>query len=219
MIRISPSMLAADYARLGEEAARAEQAGADMLHMDVMDGQYVKDLSFGPGVIKAIRKRVSLTIDAHIMAVEPEWMLPMLKDAGVEYVTLQAESVTHLQRALREIRCNGMRPGVALNPATPLSAVEWVLDDMELLLVMTVNPGMGGQKLLPAMIHKVRAAREMLDAAGRSDMLLQVDGGVDVSTIGDLYRAGANTFVAGTSVFCAADLHKAIEELRGKCVD
>lgn len=217
MIKIAPSLLAADYARLGEEAVRAEKAGADMLHMDVMDGQYVEDLSFGPGVIKAVRNHVSLPFDTHVMARDPEWMLQHLKDAGVSIVTVQAEAVTHLQRILRQIRCLGMRPGVALNPSTPLTAVEWVLDDMELLLVMTVNPGMGGQKMLPAMIRKVAAAKEMLISAGREDMLLQVDGGVDKDTIGNLYRAGADTFVAGTSVFLAGNIQQAIAELRSAC--
>ena len=218
MVKIAPSILAADFARMGEEVARMEANGADMIHCDIMDGSFVPNLSFGPTMVAALRKHVKIPLDVHIMAEHPEWMIAPLRDAGADYVTLHVEAVTHLQRALSQIRAAGMGPGVTLNPATPVETLEWVLPDVDLVLMMTVNPGFGGQKLIPQTIQKVQRVRGMLDAIS-SDAMLLVDGGVDLTTARPLREAGADVFIAGNMLFSAADAGKAIRELREACGD
>lgn len=218
MIKIAPSILAADFSRLGDEAERMQEAGADMIHCDIMDGSFVPNLSFGPPVLAAIRKRITIPMDVHIMAVHPEWMIAPLRDAGADYVTLHVEASTHLQRALSQIRAAGMGPGVTLNPATPVEAIEWVLPDVDIVLMMTVNPGFGGQRLIPQTVGKVARVRGMLDAIGSEAMLL-VDGGVDLVTARPLREAGADVFIAGNMLFTAPDAKRAIEELRLACGD
>ncbi len=218
MIRIAPSILAADFANLARDVRRAEKGGADLLHCDIMDGSFVPNLSFGPPVLAALRRHTKLFMDVHIMAERPEWMLSPLRDAGADGVTLHAEAVTHLQRAITQIRVMGMKPGVTLNPATPPEAIEWVLPDADTVLVMTVNPGFGGQKLIPQTVGKVRRIRAMLDAIG-SRATLEVDGGVDLATARPLREAGADTFVAGNMIFTAKDAGEAIAALRAACGD
>ena len=215
-VRIVPSLLAADFARLADEIARCEAAGADWLHVDVMDGRFVPAITFGAKIIETVRRLTALPLDVHLMAVEPERHFADFAAAGANGLTLHAEVAPHLQRQLAYIKELGCRAGVAINPSTPLSAVSEVLDDVELLLVMTVNPGYGGQRFLPHSLDKVRRARRMLDEA-RSRAFLEVDGGIARDTIGAVWQAGADTFVAGHAVFSAADPGAEVAALRAAC--
>jgi ribulose-phosphate 3-epimerase len=194
------SVLPADFARLGADVQRLEKAGLDRIQWDVMDGHFVPNLTFGPDVIAATRGLVGLGFEAHLMVTEPDPMLPRWVEAGCELLIVHAEAVTHLHRTLGRIRELGARAGVALNPATPLSAVEHVLDLADLLLVMTVNPGFGGQRYLAGMATKIAAARALIDRRGL-DIELEVDGGIGPATIGAAARAGARVFCAGSALF------------------
>ena len=215
-VRIVPSLLAADFARLADQIAACEAAGADWLHVDVMDGRFVPPITFGAKIIETVRRLTRLPLDVHLMVVEPERHFADFAAAGANGLTLHAEAAPHLQRQLAHIKELGCRAGVALNPSTPLSAVAEVLDDVELLLVMTVNPGYGGQQFIPHSLDKVRRARRLLDEA-RSRAFLEVDGGIARDTIGPVWEAGADTFVAGHAVFSADDPGAEIAALRGAC--
>ena len=212
-IRIAPSILSADFGRLAEEVRAAEAAGADWIHVDVMDGRFVPNITIGPLVVEAVRKVTKLPIDAHLMIVEPERFVEAFAKAGADVVSVHAEVSPHLHRTLQAIRAAGARPAVALNPSTPLSAVEWVLGDCELVLIMSVNPGFGGQRYIPACTEKVRQLRAMADARGQS-LEIEVDGGIKAETVGEVAAAGANVFVAGTAVFGAKDYTAAIRGIR-----
>lgn len=215
--RIAPSILSADFSRLAEEIAMCEAGGADLIHIDVMDGRFVPNLTFGAKVIAAVREVTELPLDVHLMVVQPENYFDSFAKAGATGMTIHTEAAPHLQRQLARIKELGCKAGAAINPATPLSAVSEVIADLDLLLVMTVNPGFGGQQFIPGSLDKVRRARALLDKAG-SAAALEVDGGVDRDTIRGLWDAGADTFVSGNAIFTAEDPQGEIEELRKRCV-
>ena len=215
-IRIVPSILSADFAKLGDEIAMCEAGGADWIHIDVMDGVFVPNLTYGAKVIDTVRRCSSLPLDVHLMVVQPEKYFDDFVRAGASGLTLHAEVAPHLHRQLTRIRELGCRAGVALNPATPLDAVSEVIPEIDLLLIMTVNPGFGGQEFIPYSVDKIRRARLMLDEAG-SDAALEVDGGISRETITEVWSAGADTFVAGNAVFSARDPKAEIAALRASC--
>jgi ribulose-phosphate 3-epimerase len=212
-IRIAPSILSADLARLADDVRRVAEGGADQVHVDVMDGRFVPNLTFGAPVVAGLRRHTDLLLDCHLMVVEPERYIEPFAAAGAGILTIHAEATHHLERHLTAIRAAGMRAGVALNPATPLAAVEEVVGAFDLLLIMTVNPGFGGQRFWEGGVDKVRRARTLLDRAG-SGSLLQVDGGVSRGTIAGLAAAGADTFVAGHAIFTSADPAAEVGALR-----
>jgi ribulose-phosphate 3-epimerase len=215
-VRIAPSILSADFAKLGDEIAMCEAGGADWIHIDVMDGRFVPNLTFGAKVIETVRRCTSLPLDVHLMVVEPENYFDDFAAAGATGLTIHAEAAPHLHRQLTRIRELGCLAGVALNPATPLSAVCEIVPEIDLLLVMSVNPGFGGQTFIEYSIDKVRRARQMLDEAD-SEAVLEVDGGINRDTIERVFAAGADTFVAGNAVFSAKDPQGEIAALRAKC--
>jgi ribulose-phosphate 3-epimerase len=197
---ISPSILAADFARLGEEARAVEAAGADRLHVDVMDGHFVPNITIGPDVVKALRPHVSIPMDVHLMIAPVDSYLEAFRGAGADLITIHPEAGPHLNRSLKHIRQIGAKAGVAFDPSTPPEVIEWMLDDIDLVLVMTINPGFGGQSFMPSQLSKIARLREMIDASGR-DITIQVDGGVTPQTAPLCLDAGANALVAGTAVF------------------
>ncbi len=213
MVKIAPSVLAADFARLGEEVRKVEAAGADIIDIDVMDGRFVPKLTFGSPVVAAIRPVTRLPLDVHLMVEQPENLLADFRRAGADWITVHAEACPHLHRVLGQIREMGCRAGVAVNPATPPAVLEYVLDVADLILVMTVNPGFGGQRYLELVEGKIRIIRRMLDEFG-SPAELAVDGGVTLQTAGGAVRAGAGILVAGTAVFGSANWGLSLEALR-----
>ena len=198
---LSPSLLSADCGNLAETLRNLESAGVKWVHWDVMDGQFVPNITFGQHVIKGLRPASGLFFDVHLMIERPERYLSEFRDAGADMLVAHVEATVHLQRTLAEIRRLGMKSGAALNPATPLSALDYVLDDVDMVLVMSVNPGFGGQKFLPATLRKVAELRAKLNAAGRADCLIQVDGGVNLDNTGALVEAGADVLVSGSAFF------------------
>lgn len=214
MIKIAPSILSADFAELGPEIRRVEAAGADLIHIDVMDGHFVPNLTIGPPVVAALRKVSRLPFDVHLMVNNPQDMLSAFIKAGADIVTVHAEVAPHLHRLIQTIKEQGVKAGVSLNPSTPLSAVEEVLDIVDMVLIMSVNPGFGGQKFIPGAVDKIRRLREMITARGHK-VDIEVDGGVNADTARQVTEAGANILVAGSAVYCAADIAAAIRTLRG----
>jgi ribulose-phosphate 3-epimerase len=210
---IAPSILAADLGRLAEEVAEVEAAGADWIHVDVMDGCFVPNLSFGPATVEHVRKLTKLPIDVHLMIVEPERHLDAFARAGADVLSVHVEACRHLQRTLSHIRELGKRAGAVLNPHTSEETLRWVLADLDMVLVMTVNPGFGAQAFLPAMLTKIRRVRELVDGSGRA-IDVEVDGGIAAGTAGDVVKAGANVLVAGNAIFGQRDRKAAVGALR-----
>jgi len=216
-LKISPSLLSSDFSNLEREVRRVTEGGADSIHLDVMDGRFVPNITFGPAVIKSIRDKTRLPLVGHLMIEHPETLLGEFADAGCDSLVVHSEACTHLHRVLQQIREMGIAPGVALNPATPLCAVENVLGDIEELLIMTVNPGFGGQEFIPGMLPKIEAAREMVRAAGR-EIDIAVDGGINPQTCGLVTKAGASMLIAGSFVFVEnGSVQEAIDQLKQLC--
>jgi len=214
--RIAPSVLSADLGRLKEQVAAAVEGGAEWIHVDVMDGHFVPNLTFGSPVIRALRSVTSVPLDVHLMVREPERYIAEYAEAGAAVFTFHPEATVHVQRHMSSVRERGMKAGLALNPSTPLDHVAEVIDHLDLLLIMSVNPGYGGQSYIPASTSKIRRARALLDQAG-SPAVLEVDGGITVDTIATAWGAGADTFVAGTAVFGEKDPARAVKALLAKC--
>jgi ribulose-phosphate 3-epimerase len=212
-VRIAPSILSADLGRLADEIVDVETGGADWIHVDVMDGRFVPNITLGPLVVSAARRATRLPLDVHLMIVEPERYIADFANAGADVISVHVEASVHLQRTLSEIRKLGKRAGVVLNPHTPEQSIEYVLDDVDLILVMSVNPGFGGQSFLPSALPKVEALRAAIDRRGLS-VDLEVDGGVSSETARRVVSAGANVLVAGSAVFGQKDRRKAMEAIR-----
>ncbi len=212
-VRIAPSILSADFARLGEEVAAIDKAGADLIHIDVMDGHFVPNLTIGPLVVKALRPHSKKPFDVHLMIAPVDPYIPGFAEAGADIISVHPESGPHLHRTIQMIKGLGKQAGVVLNPATPIEAVDQVMDMADLILIMTVNPGFGGQGFIRSQIPKIRAARERIDRSGRS-IALEVDGGITPDTAREAIAAGADTLVAGTSVFKSSDYAGNIARLR-----
>jgi ribulose-phosphate 3-epimerase len=218
MGKIAPSILSADFAILGDEVRAVEKAGADYIHVDVMDGHFVPNITIGPLVVEAVRPVTSLPLDVHLMIDNPDLYIDDFAKAGSDIITVHAEAGNHLHRSIQLIRDSGCRPAVSLNPATPLDVIEYVLDDLDMVLIMTVNPGFGGQKFIPAVLPKIEKLRGMILKRGL-ETDIQVDGGVNAETIGDVSSAGANIFVAGSAIFNTDDYNEAIRVLRDGIVE
>ena len=214
MTIISPSILSADFANLGPEIQAVEKAGADWIHVDVMDGRFVPNLTIGPLIVEAARNITTLPLDVHLMIVEPERWLEAFAHAGADHIIVHAEACTHLQRTVHAIKDLGKKAGVALNPATHESCLEYIIGALDIILVMTVNPGFGGQKFIVETLNKIENIRALLNKAGNNDCIIEVDGGVNPKTAELARNAGANAFVAGNAVFNTDDYKEVIKALR-----
>ena len=213
MGKIAPSILSADFTRLGEEINDVEKAGADYIHIDVMDGHFVPNITIGPMIVKAARRVTDLPLDVHLMISEPDYFIEDFAEAGASIITVHAEALNHLHRTIHLIRDKGVRPGVVLNPATPLGVVEYVLDQLDIVVLMPVNPGFEGQKFIPEVIPKIRRLRKMVNDLNLS-LEIEVDGGIDPENIGRVSSAGADVFVAGSAIYYSKDYKETISLMR-----
>lgn len=210
---IAPSILSADFSRLGEDVKAVEHAGADWIHIDVMDGRFVPNITIGPMITEAVRRVTELPLDVHLMIENPDQYIPDFAKAGADYISVHAETCPHLNRTIALIREHGAKPGVALNPATPVGVLEWVLEELDLVLIMSVNPGFGGQSFITNSLDRIRLVKQMI-AARQSTAVIQVDGGVNAKTIKEISDAGVDSFVAGSAIFGTDDYRATIDELK-----
>ncbi len=210
---IAPSILSADFSKLGEEVKAVEAAGADWIHADVMDGHFVPNITMGPIIVDAVRRVTGLPIDVHLMIENPDNYIAAFAEAGASWISVQVETCIHLNRTVQLIKDSGARAGVVLNPATPVESLEWILDSVEYVLIMSVNPGFGGQSFIPNALNKIEALRKRIQDKGLST-LIEVDGGVNEKTIADISAAGADVFVAGSAIFGSRDYQKTIQHFR-----
>lgn len=215
-VQIAPSILSADFSRLGEEIIQVEKAGADLIHIDVMDGCFVPNITFGPLVVEAVKPITSLQLDVHLMIVEPERYIGQFINAGADLVSVHVEACIHLHRTIQEIKRMGAKAGVVLNPATPLSSIEYVLEDLDIVLIMSVNPGFGGQSFIYSALGKIKRLKRICHEMGLST-LIEVDGGINNKTIQSVVEAGADICVAGSAIFGSKNYRNAIQELRDAC--
>ena len=210
---IAPSILSADFTILGEEIRAVESAGADWIHADVMDGHFVPNITFGPMIVEAVRRVSRLPIDVHLMIENPDHYIPDFIKAGADWISVQVETCVHLHRTIQMIKAADVKAGAVLNPSTPLSAVEWVLDDLDFVLIMSVNPGFGGQSFIDSSLKKIENLRKMIDARGLAT-LIEIDGGVNGGTIADIAGSGVDVFVAGSAIFGRDDYKEVIDNFR-----
>ncbi|AAU23335.1 ribulose-phosphate 3-epimerase [Bacillus licheniformis] len=215
MVYVAPSILSADFARLGEEIRDVEQGGADFIHIDVMDGHFVPNLTIGPLVVEAVRPITELPLDVHLMIEAPDRYIPAFAKAGADILSVHVEACPHLHRTIQLIKEQGVKAGVVLNPHTPVQQIEHVLEDLDLVLLMTVNPGFGGQSFISSVLPKIRQVKEMAEQKGLADLLIEVDGGVNKNTARQCIEAGANLLVAGSAVYNEKDRKKAISDIKG----
>lgn len=213
MIHLAPSILAADFANLEKDIKRVEKAGATFIHVDVMDGHFVPNITLGAPIAKAVRKHIAGVMDVHLMISNPDMFLEDFKEAGTDILTVHIEACTHIHRTIQRIKQLGMKAGVSLNPGTPVSVIESIIDDVDMVLIMSVNPGFGGQKFIPYSLSKIAQVREMAKARNKK-LLIQVDGGVDLSNVEEVINAGANVIVAGSAVFSASDLDQRVTDFK-----
>ncbi|BCL59345.1 ribulose-phosphate 3-epimerase [Desulfomarina profundi] len=214
-IQIAPSILSADFSRLGEEIRAVESGGADVIHIDVMDGRFVPNITIGPLVVEAARRVTDKVLDVHLMIIEPDRYLEQFASAGADWITVHVEVCNHLHRTVARIKELGKRAGVVLNPSTPLTTLDYILEDIDLVMFMSVNPGFGGQSFIPSTLRKITALRRRIDELGLS-VGIEVDGGISEKTIGSVAEAGANIFVAGSAVYGSKDYGKTISQLKKK---
>lgn len=213
MIKIAPSLLAADFSRLQQQIAEAEQAGADWIHLDVMDGHFVPNITFGPPLVGSVRRCTKLPLDVHLMITDPDKYIESFRSAGADIITVHQESCVHLYRTIQGIKESGSKAGVALNPATPVDTLKNIIEELDLVLIMTVEPGFGGQKFIEGTLNKIQETKKLIELSKR-EILLEVDGGIDQESSRKVIRAGANVLVAGTSVFKSESMKNAISSLR-----